>query len=66
MVRTRPGTNSPLDSYHPYGYTDTYYFNGIDPSDFEEPMPIGSSTNAQYSARLLVGKPYLTKIYDEK
>ena len=66
MVRTRPGTNNPLDSYHPYGYTDTYFFNGLDPVNFTKPIPIDASkTNAIENYQLLTGNIYLTEIFDE-
>lgn len=66
-VRVRPGTSSGSEAIHPFGYTDTYFYNGLVPSSFAKSIPddeFGSS-NAQDYYKLLTGMPYLVEAYED-
>ncbi|MBL1215605.1 MAG: hypothetical protein HND52_19720 [Ignavibacteriae bacterium] len=65
-VRTRSGTNNNSESVHPYGYTDTYFYNGMSDDNFEVsyPQELGLN-NAKDNYKLLTGAPYASRVYDK-
>lgn len=67
-VRVIPGgsiTNYNRDD-HPYGYTDTYFFNGLSRSEVSLAFPsnIPDVTNAEDYYKFLSGNIYETRVYD--
>ncbi|MFZ1288488.1 MAG: RHS repeat-associated core domain-containing protein [Melioribacteraceae bacterium] len=65
-VRVRPGTNNSSETIHPFGYTDTYFFNGLIPTSHAKSIPEDEydNTNAATNYKLLTSLPYLVEKYE--
>jgi len=62
-VTTIPGSST--ISPTPYGYKETYFFNGISDQELGDVFPSGNSLNSASSGyKLLTGQVYRTKGYD--